>query len=160
MTEVRQTKLPGVGVRYEFETEEGSLVGVICHHGGRRELVVYDRDDPDSARSVVELSADDARTVTELLGASQVAEVVNEVQQQVEGMALEWLDIEEWSPLAGHSIGEGGIRKRTGASIVAVVRGNSSEPAPGPDYELAAGDVVVAVGTPDALDRLRALVRS
>ena len=72
MTEVQETQLPGVGVRHDFETETGQRVGVVVHRDGRREVLVYDTDDPDACSSMLELSASDTRTVAELLGASQV----------------------------------------------------------------------------------------
>ena len=40
MPEVRETMLPGVGVRHEFETADGERVAVLTHRGGRRELAV------------------------------------------------------------------------------------------------------------------------
>ena len=76
MAEVTETQLPGVGVRYEFRTSDRDHVGVVHHHSGRREIVVYDRKDPDVARSVLELDPDDSRTLSDLLGASQVTEAL------------------------------------------------------------------------------------
>ncbi len=159
MGEVRETALPGVGVRYEFATDDGEQVGVLCHHSGRRELVVYDEDDPDQARTVLRLANDDARTLADLLGATQVTEVMERVRQTIEGFALEWIELPDGSPLAGRSIGDLELRSRTGASVVAVVRDDTSEPAPGPDFRFAAGDLVVAVGTAEGLDRLRSVLR-
>lgn len=159
MAKVTETPLPGVGVRYEFVTGEGEQVAVLYHHSGRREIVIYDRDDPDLARSVLRLDEDDARTVTELLGATQVSEVLRSVQQQIEGLALDWIEILEHSPLVGHTIGEGRLRTRTGASVVALVRGTTTEPAPGPDFVFEPGDVAVAVGTAQGLAELRDLLR-
>lgn len=46
----------------------------------------------------------------------------------------------------------------TGASIVAVVHGNESIPAPAPDFVLDAGDTLVAVGTTEGLVALRSLI--
>ena len=48
MADVRETKLPGVGVRHEFTTADGTDIGVLVHHDGRREILVYDSDDPDA----------------------------------------------------------------------------------------------------------------
>ncbi len=155
MAEVTETQLPGVGVRYEFQTGERDHVGVVHHHSGRREIVVYDRKDPDVGRTVLELGADDSRTLSDLLGASQVTQALAAAQQRIEGLTLEWVDVHEGSSLAHHSIGEGQLRTRTGASVVAVIRGDTSEPAPGPDFVLEPGDVVVAVGTADGLELLR-----
>jgi TrkA domain protein len=159
MGEVRETKLPGVGVRHEFTTNAGDDVGVLVHHDGRREILLYDTDDPDTCSTLVALSSTDARTLSELLGASQVAEVVSAVQQEIEGLAIEWLEVPEGSPALTTTIGGGEYRSRTGASIVAVLRDGSSIPAPGPEFRFAAGDVIVAVGTGEGVAALRHLVR-
>lgn len=158
MAEVRETKLPGVGVRHEFTTENGADVGVLVHHDGRREILVYDSDDPDRCTSIVNLSAADTRTVSELLGASRVTEAVSAVQQEIEGLAIEWIELTSSSPAAGATIGDGMYRTRTGASIVAVIRDGQSIPAPGPEFPLIDGDVIVAVGTVEGLATMRELI--
>lgn len=160
MAEVTETQLPGVGIRYEFSTEEGTNVGVICHHGGRREVFVYDQRDPDVAQSVVRLSADDSRTLTELLGATRISEELGAMQQQIEGVTLDWIEVSERSALAGRTIGDGELRTKTGCSLVAVLRDGTTEPAPGPEFVLRGGDVAVAVGTPEGLDQLRQILRT
>ena len=63
MAEVQETKLPGVGVRHEFDTDTGERVGVIVHRDGRREMDVYDRNDRDACSTMVVLSASDTRTM-------------------------------------------------------------------------------------------------
>lgn len=160
MPDVTETPLPGVGVRHEFTTASGERVAVLTHRTGRREIAIYDRADPDACRSVLHLSPDDTRTLAELLGASPVHEAVTAVQQRLEGLAIDWVTIPATSPFIGATIGEGGFRTRTGASIVAVVRGETTIPAPGPDFGFDAGDVLVAVGTPDGLAQLTALLVS
>ena len=156
---MRETKLPGVGVRHEFTTDDGDEVGVLVHHDGRREILVYDSDDPDKCSSILNLTASDTRTVSELLGASRVTEAVAAVQQEIEGLAIEWLEVPADSPALATTIGGGQYRTRTGASIVAVLRDGKSIPAPGPDFRVAAGDVIVAVGTGEGVSALRRLVR-
>ncbi len=101
MADVRETKLPGVGVRHEFTTENGDDIGVLVHHDGRREILVYDSDDPDKCSSLVSLTAADTRTVSELLGASRVTEAVAAVQQEIEGLAIEWIELTPQSPASG-----------------------------------------------------------
>jgi hypothetical protein len=39
---VSETPLPGIGVRYEFVTEDGARLGVIHHRTGVRELVLFE----------------------------------------------------------------------------------------------------------------------
>lgn len=159
MAEVRETRLPGVGVRHEFVTEDGNPVGVLVMRDGRRQLLLYGRGDPDACREVLTLSDGDARTLAELLGASRVAtEVAAVVQQQIEGLALAWIEIGPHSPMADKTIGDGAFRTNTGCSVVAVIRGTTTVPAPGPNYRFAVGDIAVVVGTDEGLDAVRALV--
>ena len=160
MAIVRETKLPGVGVRQEFTTSNGAVVGVLQHHDGRHDVLVYDRDDPDICTTVVQLDGDDTRTLAELLGAVQLTEGLGAVQQQIEGLAIEWIALPASSPAVGATIGEGMYRTETGASVVAVIRRGTSVPAPGPEFAFDADDTVVAVGTADGLATLRALLVS
>lgn len=133
-------------------------MGVIVHHDGRRELLVYGAEDPDACTSLVSLSEHDTQTLAEILGVSLVNETVAEIRQEIEGLTIDWVDIPADSDLAGTSIGDGEFRTKTGASIVAVIRNNLPVPAPGPEFVLAAGDVAVAVGTHDGLASLRTLL--
>jgi TrkA domain protein len=158
MPEVSETPLPGVGVRHEFLTAGGERVTVLTHRTGRRELAIYDRADPDACTTVLHLSPDDTRTLSELLGASHVSETVAAVQQRLEGLSIDWVTVPARSRSVGTTIAEGAFRTRTGASIVAVVRGGTTLPAPGPDHTVAAGDVVVSVGTTEGLAQLRDLL--
>lgn len=158
MSVVRETKLPGVGVRHEFTTGDGSEVAVIVHHDGRREIMTYETEDPDACASLVTLSEPDTQTLAEILGVSHVAETVVAVRQDIEGLAIEWVELSPGSDLAGASIGAGRFRTRTGASIVAVMRDDQPIPAPDADFVLLSGDVLVAVGTHDGLLALRSLL--
>jgi TrkA domain protein len=157
MHEVTETKLPGVGVRHEFTTSKGQRIGVLSLRGGRRELVAYNRDDEDACSTLLQLDADDAQTLAELLGAIHIAEALVALQR-VQGIALDWFSLPAGSAVVGTTIGEGQYRTRTGASIVAVVRRGTTIPAPGPDFTFEADDSPVAVGTPDGLARLRQLL--
>lgn len=157
MAEISETPLPGVGVRHEFTTAAGERVGVLSHRTGRRELLVYDREDPDSCRAVVDLDPDDAHTLTELLGASQVSETLASLQL-VEGLAIDWLNVAEGAELAGIPFGDAAIRTRTGVTIVAVLRGKETIPAPGPQFALQPGDVAITVGRPEGIQALARLL--
>lgn len=154
---IEETLLPGVGVRHEFTTAGGERLALLTHRTGRRELAVYDGDDPDECRTVLHLSAEDTVVLGELLGTSQVSETARAVQH-LEGVAIDWIALPANSPVAGSSIGDGQFRTRTGASIVAIIRGDITIPAPEPAERLVAGDVVVAVATTNGLQRLRGLL--
>lgn len=160
MSEIHESKLPGVGVRYEFETDEGKRVGVISHRTGLREIYVSRADDPDEFKRVLGLSPDDARTLVELLGASRVTQQLAELQQRVEGLVIDWLPIHEHSPYVGRTIGDARVRTRTGVSVVAIMRGDVAVPAPGPEEPLDPGDYLVVVGTARGVEQVVELLRA
>jgi TrkA domain protein len=157
---VSETPLPGIGVRYEFVTDDGARLGVIHHRTGLRELVLFEPEDPDTSHDLVRLSAEDGRTLAELLGVSQVARDFAELEHEVEGLAVDRLPLPLSSPFDGRTIGDTAARTRTGVSIVAVLRAGSAHPAPGPEFGLRGGDVLVVVGTPRGIEELAILLRS
>jgi TrkA domain protein len=159
MANVEQTRLPGVGVRHDFLTRGQRRVGVIAHRVGHRELIIYDEDDPDTVAETVRLDDDDAYTLSELLGASRVTQAVDAIRQSVEGLALDWVPIADSWWASGHTIAESQMRRRTGVSIVAIIRGDETIPSPEPRQELHAGDTVVIVGTPQGIKRATALLQ-
>jgi TrkA domain protein len=156
--DVNETSLPGVGLRYDFTTRSGRQIGVVSHRSGRRDLLVYDRDDPDTCQEVVQLNAEEADTLAEILGAARIAGRLAELRQRIEGLAIDWLEIPPGSPYAGRPLGDTQARSRTGTSIVAVVRGELAIPAPGPEQPLQAGDTAVVVGTPKGIAELTRLL--
>lgn len=151
MTRIQETSLPGVGRRLDFTSEDGSRIGVIHHRTGRRELFICSAEDPDSVRESLSLSDDDSHTLAEALGGSTVIENLNSLQQQIEGLAIDWLTVGTGTPYAGKTIGDARIRTRTGVSVVAVIRGAQAFPAPGPEFAIKAEDTLVVVGTPEGI---------
>lgn len=149
--EVFETPLPGVGVRYEFTSAAGDRIGVVARRDARRELVLYDEEDPDRCRDTVELTGEEAAVLVELLGGTKVTERIADLRHEVEGLSIEWVTLPEHRGLSGQTIGDGRIRTLTGASVVAVLRGEQSLPGPGPDFQLLAGDVALVVGSVDGV---------
>jgi TrkA domain protein len=150
-TRVEETLLPGIGLRHDFETAAGRRVGVVSHRDGRRELVVYDARDPDACIAQIRLTSEEADALAEILGAARVIERLAALRQQVEGLVSEEIPIRAGSAYDGRPLGDTRARTRTGASIVAVIRGGEVIASPGPDFRFGAGDVVVVVGTPQGV---------
>ena len=157
MVQVDETKLPGVGVRQEFLTRRGRSVGVLTHRDGRRELLISDEGDPDAVRSVV-LVNEESDALAALLGAPTLSHTLEELAHVVEGVAVEHLELPRGSVWEGRTIGATQARSRTGASVVALLGAKGVRPGPGPEEPVERGDTVVAVGTPEALERLTALL--
>src|SRR6478752_6169471 len=102
MTEIYETELPDIGVRQEFDTASGSRLGVLTTRTGRRELLLYDNDDPDACRAVVHLEPADSTVLADLLGANHVSEATSSLQR-LDGLAIDWLTVGPTSPAAGRS---------------------------------------------------------
>lgn len=152
MGDVTETDLPGVGVRYELAASSDRTVGVVVHQSGRRDLVIYDERDPDRAAESVELTEDEGHTLGELLGGSRLSESVEDAVHGIEDLRIAWVRIEDASPLAGLTLAEAHLRRRTGAGIVALVAETGSTPVPGGTARLVAGEMAVVVGLPAAVD--------
>jgi TrkA domain protein len=144
----------------EFTAEDGSRLGVIHHRAGRRELFICEPEDPDTVRTTLLLSDDDSHALAEVLGVSPVVENLIELQQQVEGLAIDWLTIEAGSPYVGRVLGDARIRTRTGVSVVAVIRDQSPYPAPGPDFLLRDDDTLVVVGTAEGVESVITILKA
>ncbi|MCW2613311.1 MAG: putative regulatory ligand binding protein C-terminal domain of channel like protein [Frankiales bacterium] len=156
--DVRETALPGVGVRHDFTTEAGRHVGLISYRSGRREVLFYDGRDPDAVSQSLELSADEAEALAALLGATRITRELFSLPQQVEGLVVEWLRLPPTSSFAGRTLGDTQARTRTGASVVAIVREGQVRPSPAPEVGLLGGDVLVVVGTPQGLEAVTELL--
>jgi TrkA domain protein len=151
MAEISETPLPGVGVRYDLTTADGDRLGVLAQRSGRYELLVYDPKDPDSCRARIRLDRGDAQVLVDLLGGSRIVERLGSLRQHLTGLALDWISIGDTSPARGRTIAETELRSRTGSSVVAIIRGDTTVTAPGPDDRIEAGDVIVVVGTDEGI---------
>ncbi|GAB2579692.1 potassium transporter TrkA [Paractinoplanes abujensis] len=155
---VEQTPLPGIGVRHDLVTSSGRTVGVVSHRNGRRDLVLYDVDDPDSCLASIPLTDDEAEALADVLGASLMLGQLAGLRQQASGLLTEQIALPAGSPFVGRKLGDTRTRTRTGASIVAVMRDREVVASPGPDFVFEANDVVVAVGTRSGLDGVSAIL--
>jgi TrkA domain protein len=149
VVEVERTALPGIGLRHTITTERGRQIGVVSHRTGRRDLVIYDRDDPDTCTETVVLNGEEAEALAELLAAHRIVERLAELESQIQGLITEQIPITAGSPYENRTLGDTQARTRTGASIVAVVREGDVHASPRPDFRFQRGDVVVVVGTGD-----------
>ena len=152
MAEIIETNLPGVGLRHELICESGERIGVITRHSGRRDLLLFDRSDPDLVGRSVAMSPDDARVLADLLGGATLIERFEDLRQHIAGLSIDWLPVSHGSRFAGQTLGATEMRTLTGVSAIAILRGGTALPAPGPDDVLIGGDVVVVVGLADGID--------
>ncbi|MFI9456554.1 cation:proton antiporter regulatory subunit [Amycolatopsis sp. NPDC052450] len=149
---VEVTPLPGIGVRKDFATRNGRRVGVVTHRDGHVELIVSKTDDPDACLASLPLTTDEAGALANLLGAPQLVAQLTEEHRDLPGINTKQLPIKASSPFDGRTLGDTAMRTRTSVSVVAVMRAGQVHPSPAPDFNLTAGDVLVAVGTSEGLE--------
>ncbi|TVT54451.1 cation:proton antiporter regulatory subunit [Amycolatopsis rhizosphaerae] len=146
------TPLPGIGVRKDFVLRTGRRVGVVTTRDGRIELIVSKSDDPDACLASLPLTADEAGTLANLLGAPQLVAQLTEEHRDLPGIHTRQLPIRAHAPFDGRTLADAALRTRTGVSVVAVMRAGQVHPSPTPDFTFTAGDLLVAVGTAEGLD--------
>lgn len=156
--DVTETLLPGVGIRYEIVLASGERVGLVAHRDGTFDLVAYSDSDPDACTGLLSLSQSEADTLAELMGAPRIAERFADLTKEIPGLVAAQIEIPPDSLYAGHTLGDTRARTLTGASVVAVVRNEAVIASPGPDTELAQGDVLVVIGTEAGINGVRRIV--
>jgi TrkA domain protein len=149
---VEQTALPGIGVRHDLLTASGHRLGVVSHRTGRRDLVLFDADDPDASIADVPLTDEEAAALADILGASLMLGQLSGLRQQAAGLLTEQIALPAGSPFVGRKLGDTKARTRTSASIVAILRDREVIASPGPSFVFETGDVAVVVGTRTGLD--------
>jgi TrkA domain protein len=146
---ISEQELPGIGRRYEIAVGRGQLLVLVIHHSGRRDLYVlaHGRDEPDCT---IELSDDQARRVGFLLGGGYFQPaIVEQIADVIGGFVVDWVTLTDDAPAVGRSIQELQIRRQTGMTVIAIIRGKRSINAPDPSEVLRPGDRVVVVGPRD-----------
>jgi TrkA domain protein len=157
--DLRETRLPGVGVKYAFPTALGGRVAVIMHNDGQREIYFYRRRDDDEPTAVLELHDDEARQLGAILGgAYERPKIVEELELALGELHIEWVPVPDTSPAIGRTLADAKFRANTGVTIIAILR--EPEPISGaqPDDVLQQGDTLVAVGKAGQFSKFRRLL--
>jgi TrkA domain protein len=149
MVDVRRVKLPGVGMLHTFVTDDGGKVGVITHRSGHSDLVTFaDAEDGDARKVSLRLDEDEAHTLAELLGGTRITESLSGLDQ-IPGLSIDWYHVDYDDHIAGQPLGSMTSRGLAGLTVVAVVRGESANPAPDEDFKVFPGDTLVVAGAPE-----------
>ena len=161
MVDVRRVKLPGVGVLHTFVTDDGGKVGVIAHRSGHSDLITFadDEDGSDASKVSLRLSEDEAHTLAELLGGTQITESLTALDQ-IPGLSIDWFRVDYEDHIAGQPLGDPADRGIVGLTVVAVVRGESANPAPSADFRVFPGDTLVVAGSPEKVAKAFAFFRT
>ncbi len=161
MVDVRRVKLPGVGVLHTFVTDDGGKVGVITHRSGHSDLISFSDADgaSDASKVSLRLDEDEAHTLAELLGGTRITESLSGLDQ-VPGLSIDWFHVDYDDHIAGQKLGNLASRGVVGLTVVAVVRGESANPAPADDFTVFPGDTLVVAGSPEKVAKAFAFYRT
>ena len=145
--DVREARLPGVGVKYGFRLDAGGRISLILHNDGKRELYWFRRADDEEPSAVITLDDDEARQLGALLGgAYQRPKIVEDLEMALGELSIEWVKVPDSSPLIGKTLADAALRAKTGITIIAILR--EPEPVSGaqPNDVIQQGDTLVTVG--------------
>jgi TrkA domain protein len=161
MVDVRRVKLPGVGVLHTFVTEGGGKIGVITHRSGHNDLITFSdaEDGADSTKVALRLDDDEAHTLAELLGGTRITESLSNLDQ-IPGLTIDWFPVDYDDHIAGQPLGDLASRGVVGVTVVAVVRGESANPAPDEHFRVFPGDTLVVAGSPEKVAKAFAFYRT
>ncbi|NPA12543.1 MAG: cation:proton antiporter regulatory subunit [Aquificae bacterium] len=151
--EFKESDLPGIGKKFTIFTSAGEKLIIIMHITGKREIFVFEPDDYDEPSCDIVLTEEEANQLgSVLMGAYYRPEQEKEKEVLIENLAIEWVKIPPTSPLAGKTIKEADIRKRSGVTVIAIIKENETIVNPKPDEVISAGDTVVIVGTREQVE--------
>ncbi|MBB6453420.1 TrkA domain protein [Salirhabdus euzebyi] len=157
---VSVSQLPGIGQKITFKTAGDSMLVLIVHHTGKRELYFFEDVDSDEADFAMDLTGDETRELgAQLLGATYQPVDADKLQMFKNQIVMDWVKIKEDSPLVNKTLEESEIRNKTGATVMGVVKGDEIVAAPGPETVLQAGDVLMIFGKKDQVSFLEAFCK-
>jgi TrkA domain protein len=145
--ELRETRLPGVGVKYGFRLDAGGRISLIQHNDGKRELYWFRRADDEEPTAVITLDDDEARQLGAVLGgAYERPKIVEDLEMALGELQIEWVQVPDTSPWIGKSLAECQFRAKNGITVIAILR--EPEPVTGaqPHDVIQRGDTLVTVG--------------
>ena len=159
--ELRETRLPGIGVKYGFRMSEGGRLAVVLHNDGMREIYFFRHESDDEPADVIRLDDDEARQLGAVIGgAYERPKIVEDLEHALGELTIEWVPVPDTSPLIGKTLAECGFRAKTGITVIAMLR--EPEPVAGaqPSDVLQRGDTLVTVGKLGQYGAFRQLLRS
>ncbi|MGC9119906.1 MAG: cation:proton antiporter regulatory subunit [Sulfurihydrogenibium sp.] len=150
----KETDLPGIGKKFSVITGNKEKVAVIIHFSGKREIYFFDKNDFDEPACAFSLNEDEAAQLGSILmGTYFKPEAQDEKEMFMKNLVIEWVNVDSGSCMVNKSIKELEIRKRTGTSVIAIIRNNETITNPSPDEIIKVGDTLVLVGNKEQIKR-------
>ena len=157
---IREANLPGVGKKYVMPLREGGNLAIIVRPDGERQIYHFLEDD-DRPHDVIKVDEDESQQIAQLMGKTLVAAPdLADLDLVFGALEIDWVTLEADSPMVGSTLGDSHLRKRTGASVIAVMRDGRAIPNPAVDLEFREGDTLLVIGSPDQAEAACDLLES
>ena len=156
------------GLVASADSDADNLYITLSARNARPELLIVARASDEDAAKKLRLAGADrvvqpystaGKEMAKLVLRPQVAAFLDIVSTSGgPDLLFEEIEVRESCPEAGKTIREVRVRERTGAMIVALRKADGAfDTTPEPDAALEVGDLMIAAGTPDELERLEEL---
>lgn len=149
---LRSLNLPGVGTKYEIETDKGDTVAIFFTKTGAIQMYTLQKGCQTS--SAAEMTPVEARRLGNILTGA----IIEADQESVEIAFSALLDLRItihtfYVPVkvAGKTIEDLRVRAKTGATIIAVCRHDKNIINPAPSFVFESGDAVLVIGETDQI---------
>jgi TrkA domain protein len=149
---LRSLNLPGVGTKYEFETDKGDIVAIFFTKSGS--IQMYTLQKGCRTPSAAELTPVEARRLGNILTGAIIEADQESVEVAFSALADLRITIHTYlvpESIAGKTIEDLRIRAKTGATVIAVCRKDRNNINPPPSFVFEAGDAVLVIGETDQL---------
>ncbi len=151
---LRSINLPGIGTKYELETEKKDIIAVFFLKNGN--IQMYTLQNGEETPSVAELSPPEARRLGSILTGAVMEADRESVEFAVSALSDLRISVHTYSVgknIAGKSIEDLQIRAKSGVTVIAVSRADRNIINPAANFVFEEGDTIVAIGESDQLKR-------
>ncbi len=160
MSDIVEMDLPGIGKKFTLSTASGATIAVISHLDGRRDIYYVKEGGDEESPTVFSLTDEEARKLSAVLGDTFFKPTPIDILRTALASKTQigLVRVFKASPATGKTLKELDIRRQTGASVLALQRGDQTLPNPSSATKIEGGDILIIMGNEEELKKLEALV--
>ena len=151
---LRSLNLPGIGTKYEFETDKGDTVAIFFTKTGT--IQMYTLQKGCKTPSAAEMTPVEARRLGNILTGAIIDADQESVEIAFSALADLRVTIHTFyipKTVAGKTIEDLQIRAKTGATVIAVCRQDKNIINPAPSFVFEDGDAALVIGESDQIKK-------
>ena len=158
MRNIEEEDLPGIGKKFTLHTLSGALITVVIHNEGRRDI--YYSKDEDEEPFIFTLTDEEARKVSSILGDAYFKPTPIMSAKRALSEDITGVRVPSGSTVIGQQIKDLDIRKRTGASVVSIIRGDQIIKNPSATTVIEEEDLLMVMGTGESVEKLQEMIKA